>query len=343
MAVLLLAGLLAGNPLADDTWVGLDRELEALARAGTEEESPLRVGGFLRIAVLYGDFDLDDDLMLEANEEDIVFFTLLDVRPMVEWRPNAEFSALIDMQGADGTFRLERAFADWSPLGADTTLRMGLQRQPLFFDWLLTENRLFFLERSEVSERTGHTENGAALIGAVGPLQWWLAAQNGSDGLYMGVLATGRVSWTVLGEQRPECEGAIAATPRPSVTLAAAFEDDGSIAEGYGWTAEFDYQQTPYSVSAEVAALGEGLGDSTPWSAMATYVIEPDRWELGVRYEDYDDLSGLRRFSVGINNYYGGEGVRAHDLKWTLDGGAIDGDTGSDEGAFLAFGLTITF
>lgn len=344
IAALLAFGGGDGATAAPDEWASLDSELAALAQASADARpETLHLGGVMRVEIGWGDFDFDQTGRLDPNEQDLLFTELLDVQPILIWSATEDLWGTIWLQAASGSVELERAFADQRIAGEYLKARLGLFGQPLFREWELPHNRYFFFDLAWPTRVTGTNQAGLQLYGGAGAVSWWAVAQNGSDGVADDLLATGRISVDLAGNGLPDCEGAIAATEQPMMTVAAAIEDEGAVGQGVGVAGEVHYVLAPFSLAGEIVSLGEDIGDATPWSATATWVLEPERWEIGVRYDSFDNQVGMQRWTFGVNNYYGGAGVEAHDLKWTLDGGVYDGDSSNQNGAFLQFGLTFAF
>ena len=126
------------------------------------------------------------------------------------------------------------------------------------------------------------------------------------------------------------------------------------MSDGLAWNADVYLVHRDFSFAAELVNYEAGYdldipleqrGDTTPWSATASYMLVPDKYEVALRYDDYDDRDSpldydRKLWTVGLNRY-----IRGHDLKWQLNYAYLEngGNTGDESGSGLALGLTASF
>lgn len=322
---------------AVEGWVSLDRELAELAQAAQTAPSAagVRIWGYLRTAVTYGDFDLDNDGALDAGEDEVGGVRLQNVRTYFEAK-SGDYTALIGLESSSGSAKLLHAFAKWK-CSENLTTYFGRFKQPFLRSFMLFDNKLVMIERTALSTIIGRFDTGVMLEGTFQErLHWWAAIQNGNDALADEQLLTGRVAFTPIGKEVAGAEGAIGARDELDCTIVVAVADEGSVSDGTSIVGELMVNQKPWSLQAEVMDLDQDVGDRTPFSATAGWLFQP-QWEGAVRFEDLDDGFDSSRITGGVNYY-----VAGHDLKWQLNVGATDADTGGVDGTFVQLGLTLT-
>ena len=67
-------------------------------------------------------------------------------------------------------------------------------------------------------------------------------------------------------------------------------------------------------------------GNTTPFSVFGTYMLQPDTWEVAVRYQDLDNDANEDKIDISVNNYLDG-----HYLKWTLQYTTTSSDVDANE------------
>jgi hypothetical protein len=203
-------------------------------------------------------------------------------------------------------------------------------------------------------------------------VDWFISMQNGADGTADDYLFTGRAQFNLFGDvfkdQRFKgVEGAQNGTEDVSGTFAVSAFDDGGVEDGNGFAAEAHLKTNVYSIGAEMLDLGDGvsgatdpegdalngfvnnyyaLGDfaglslednSTPFSIQGTYMISASEgnitgWEVGGRYQDFDDTANDTIMEIGLRRYLNG-----HGLKWGVFYLTTDSDVVENE--FDLFGV----
>jgi hypothetical protein len=84
------------------------------------------------------------------------------------------------------------------------------------------------------------------------------------------------------------------------------------------------------------AALYDTFADTSPWALAASYMLDPEKYEVAIRYEMLDDVNDVKALTVGVNRY-----VAGHDAKWMLNVADASSDLDSQDGMAVALGLTV--
>lgn len=328
-SALAVSALGAAASAGTDAWASLDRELESLSASLAAEANGPRLGGFIITS-----FDWDDD-------NDIQGFQLRNARLKASGSIG-DYGYLLSTDLASDVAEIVDAFATFR-LGDSVTGRMGRFKPPTLSSFLVSRERLLFLERSAIGS-SFERDLGLQLSGDFETVHWWLAAQNGQDGSADEFLFTARVAVDLFGAGVGDIEGAYGAPDGAAVTLAGFFQDDGSLENGSRAGAELRLTSGPFYASAEVVDNDvdiidpvSGTGDNTPWSVTASFQFA-DIYEAAFRWEEWDDEDDSNRTSFSINRY-----MLGHDVKWTLQISTGDSDDPAKENDIISLGLTVSF
>jgi hypothetical protein len=242
-------------------------------------------------------------------------------------------------------------------LGEIATASVGRFSATYLWNSAYEDRRLFFLDRSFLSEVNDNRDVGVELAGAIDRFNWWAAAQNGSDGAGEELALSARVSCNVLGESLPSSEGCCALGEAEHLTVGAAWYDDGNLDDGTALYGDVAFAKGRWSAIAEIVDFGDdvqplpgvnsstgvvipvgsgALGAETPWDVMLAFMLVPDRWEIGTRWEDLDDDADTTIWTAALNRYFEG-----HDAKCTLQFSTADSDASANEADTIAVGLTV--
>lgn len=218
------------------------------------------------------------------------------------------------------------------------SLRLGNFRTPLLQSALIDRNRTLFVDRSILGSRFAGRTPGVMAYGDFEMVGWYLAVQNGLDGVADDYQFTGRITVDILGEGAGAMnEGAYSAGEETNLMLGVAFSDDGSLDNGTIITGEAYLATGPFSLSGEVADLDQDLGDATPWAATGSFMIT-EAYEIGLRYQDLDDTDSTNLIS-GVIAWY-------HDdwnTKWQLEYSTADSDNDALKTDIITLGLAVSF
>ncbi len=209
-------------------------------------------------------------------------------------------------------------------------------------------------------------------------VNWFVSVQNGADTVADDYYFSGRAQFNVIGEAFKDpkfkgVEGAQNGTEDPSGTIAVSAFDDGAVQDGDGFAGEFHLKTNVYSLGGEVLDLGEGVSGATdpegdrlkgfvddyynfgdfagitlqdnsnPFSVQATYMVSATEgnatgWEVGARYQDFDNVANDSLIEVGVRRYLVG-----HKLKWGVFFVTTDSDDPLNEFDLVAVDLVVGY
>jgi hypothetical protein len=353
---------------AASEWSSLDREIDALAAALEEPPSGPDFFGWIRSRWAMSE---DVDASSAAGDQDLGGFNLDSVRLGLsgEIRPGYGYTLSFEAgdalvsdaggAGGGGTVSLFDAYASIK-LGERAGLTVGRFSATVLWNTGVEERRLLFLDRSFLDESWDGRDVGFELTGSAGPFNAWAAIQNGANGAGQDVAFSARASVHLLGDSLYSREGALGLAPdEQHLTLGVGWFDDQALDDGDALGADLVFAKGRWSAVAEIVDHGRDIaptpslnpatgavlpgsasatGAETPWSATVGYLLVPDKWELGLRWQQLDDDADTTAASAAINRY-----VAGHDAKWTLQLDTIDSDDPALEADTLAVGLTVGF
>jgi hypothetical protein len=324
----------AGALASDTDWSTLDQEIEALTASTALDTTGPNIGG--RIRTLY----------LNSSDLDVGDFDVEDAR-LSATGSRGDYSYKLQVDFADDG--LLDAYIDF-PLGGQVKGRFGQFKAGLSRSALISSGDMFFAGRNVIGETWSGRAEGFQISGEFDQLGWWLTIQDGADAAGDDYLIAGRVAFDLMGDGASSVEGAYGGTEAPSATAALGFWDDGGADDVDGTVLEFHGGTNVYSFGVDLMSIGDGgapttngdptvlEGDSSPMSVMGTYMLQPDTWELGVRYEDADNASSDSMMSIGVVNYLDG-----HNLKWTIQYNSVSSDDDAREVDGFAVQLQLGF
>jgi hypothetical protein len=239
-------------------------------------------------------------------------------------------------------------------------LRVGAFKQPILQSSLRNDHNLFFVDRSVLGQHFNGRDAGAMLFGNFDALGWWLSISNGVDGLAKEYNITARAAFNFMGGGNDEngVAGAFGGTNEMTGTVGAAVFDDGSSSNSTAFAVDAAIGTGTYWITGEVASLDDNQvfnpslqsqgvitpvtgalqADSTPWAIAGTYMISPDTWEAGVRYQSLDDTADTNKLDVAVNHYNNG-----HDVKWTIQFTNMSSDNNALDGNAIVAGVEVGF
>ena len=209
-------------------------------------------------------------------------------------------------------------------LGRGVSLQVGQFRPPTLFTTLLEDNELLFIDRTFNSLFWQERQGGAQIHLDGGPLQGWVALQDGADGDGREMAFTGRCSLRLFGEgEATRREGAYDADLGSTLYLGASWYDDQSAVDASAVSAEAYFTHEWLALSGELVDPGDGLqGGHLFWSATGAVALVPETWELAARYEDFRSRSDTFVYRVGLNRYLQGPKTKlqANVVRFEHDG-----------------------
>src|SRR5690606_35448683 len=160
-------------------------------------------------------------------------------------------------------------------------------------------------QRTAIGEVLGQRDIGLSVSGQFEMVNFWVNAQNGSDGIIKDMFYSARVTCDVMGDGVAMLEGAYGAGDALGLTVGGAIGEDSGVDNGLVWALEAALTSGPFSVAAEMADFDTDwseFSDSTPWNATASFMFS-DQYELAARYEDLDDEADSVTYTIGVNRY----------------------------------------
>lgn len=349
-ALVALLTLLPAQALAQETedpWAELDRELSSLESLDVEAFPGPYIWGYTRV-----NFAWSDELRVPPNFEKLRGINLDNIRLNVSGETSGfEYRLTGEAQG--GTLTLLDAWAAF-PVGEEVSTTVGRFITPFLRSGVVEARDLLFITRTRNGVFYNVRDQGVMFNGDHGRLHWAAAAQNGADGNREDWLTTANIKVNLAGEDELPWEGAYAAGPGTRLSLGLAISDDGALNDGTAWALDAYLVHRGLSVQAEWLDYGKGYdntfvgeqrGDTQPWSVTTSYMVVPEKYELALRFDNFDDRRSPQDFkrqtwTFGINRY-----IQGHDLKWQLNC-ADARKSGSSDGPheqLVALGLTLSF
>ena len=285
-----------------------------------------------------------------------------------------DFSFRVDVDAQNSEVSLLDAWISHDV--GDTLVTLGRFRPPFLSSSLLGADRLFFPVRTRNGLFYSVRSPGVSAQGGSGDMSWSAAVQDGvldpSE-----LLATVRFTYDFSGLGQLPWEGALRSDFKSRFWAAAAVSNEDSLDGGLARALELHYVSGRYSLACELLGYGDGYdrdagvgpwspdpsnlvwgerrGATHPLSITGTYMFIPDRVEMAVRWEDFDDVSGdgftntgdpadvdydRKNLYVGLNYY-----VEGHDMKLHL--GQLhetrDGYDDSEDITWWGVGMSLSF
>ncbi|MEO2162591.1 MAG: hypothetical protein ABGY29_08715, partial [bacterium] len=214
----------------------------------------------------------------------------------------------------------------------------------------ISSGRTLFRRRSMVGSAFSTRTGGLMLGGEMSQMGWELSVMNGRDGLADELLMASRLTADIMGSGPSNVEGAYGGTEDPHLSCAIAFageadlfSDDAMIVELNSGTNlwSFDVAMCTAGALGTDSSLGTPIApDASPMSIQGSYMLQPGKWELAVRFQDFDNATlitdSTTRMDVAINNYIDG-----HALKWMVN--AQTDTEGVNDNSEITVGLQVSF
>jgi hypothetical protein len=348
---------------AETHWTALDRELDALALTATSQDKGPSISGWLRSRAA---FSSDVDASAAAGSQDLAGFNMDDIRLVLSGSAAEGWSYTVSLEAGDPAISdasgsgvgLFDAYATVA-LGDQAAVSIGRLSATFLWSSGIGENQRLFLDKTFVGEFWDGRDVGFEISGSAGGFRGWAAVQNGSDSVSEELALSARVSFHVLGDALPACEGSCGLGEARQLTIGAAWFDDTGLDEGTAIGADVFFASGRWSASAEIVDFGDDLGPvaavnsstgavipgaigatgaQTSWNAALAFALVPDTWEIAARWQDLDDDAGTTIASASVVRY-----VAGHSIKWTAQVDSADSDDPALEVDTLAVGLAVGF
>jgi hypothetical protein len=333
----------------DSDWLKLDSEINGLATSlATRDGSGTTA--LLRGAALHGTDDISTG---GTGNPDLSGFDLFDI-DIAHHGGVGEFLYRISVDFDGGSAQVEDAYASF-PCGPVNAMFGNFKAHVLRSADIHPENQLFF-NRTILGSAFDKWDTGVAVSGEQQGLMWSFAVQNGQSGALADHFYAAMFSY-MLGAGAGSSEGARGGNDDLNATLDVSVISDDTISGdqlsylvgfngnqgqiGFGLEiAQLDDDVNAWSVNSDYAGLSSPAfimfdGDTTPYSATVSYLLNPDT-ELGVRYEDTDNDDNVSVITVGASFYQSG-----NNAKYQVGYSDVSADNGAAEGSFFTVGLVV--
>lgn len=343
-----LALALATSPTAaagGGEWLSLDRELELLAASPqAPAQPPVSVGLLLRTRYAW----VEESPTIPGESES--GFTLDDVRPWIEGRVGGA-TVRLSLEGESGTLEVLDAWARL-PVIEDVEVVLGRLQPSVLRSALVEPQNQLFVRRTVPGDYWYARDTGVELSARLDTVLVRAGLLDGSDGAGDEPALALRADWSAVSTV-PLVEGAFGSGRQTALTVGASYYDDANALEdGDVLTVDALLTTDRFSLGGEFQSYADdggvdpgngvkdgiygNLSDTSPWSLSASFMVDPDKYELGVRYESLDDDFDSSAITVGLNAYLAG-----HDLMWQFNYTQLDSDFAGLDGGVFAIGLTV--
>lgn len=334
-------------------WSTLDRDLAALTQnpPGT---TGFGMHGYVRSRFAHSS---DIDTLGPNSDQDLSGFSMDNARIELRADQGDDYGVVIQLEAAPGVAFLLDAYGTFH-ITEGIEGRMGNFRAPFLWSALIEDNHLILLDRTFNGQNWSGRQEGIQINGTFDQFGWWVALQNGIDGVADEFQWTVRASFNALGTSSGNMqEGAFEAGTESSLMIGAAYSNDGTPDDGAAFAIDLGFTQGALSAHAELVDYDDDVtpdsslnlqtgtlnpsglattGSETPWSITLGYMISENMYEIAARFEDLDDSDDTTAWTIGLNRY-----VHGHDAKWTLQFSSADSDVAAKEADTIALGLCV--
>lgn len=343
-----LSTLLVLAPLASaggsDDWLPLDRELQALESTLAPQDGGIRVGALLRTN--YAWFE-ESPINPGTHYSGFAFD---NIRAFFEGDVGSTTMHL-SFEGQSGTVVVLDAYGRM-PVAEHVRLTVGQYLPAVLRSGLIDPQNLLFILRTGPGAYWHQRDQGAEVAADLDRVLVRASLLNGSDAVADDVAFCVRADWNAVNSV-PWVEGAYGSGRQTGLIVGASYYDDASALED-GDVISVDALLTTdrFSLGGEFQSYGDDGGvdpgngvkngiygnfsDTSPWAVSASFMVDPDKYELGLRYETLDDQYDASAVTVGLNAYLAG-----HDLMWQFNYSQVSSDRSDQDGGAVGIGLTV--
>jgi len=240
----------------------------------------------------------------------------------------------VTADAASGKLVLQDAWLS-SHLSEEVSFTIGQFKTPFLRSGLVEARDLLFLVRTRNGVFYSRRDRGVMLSGGHGRFNWSFALQNGyvDEMTDDRTLTTFQTSIDVIGSEALSWEGAYGSESKTRLAVGSSFSQDHTKSNGAAVAVEANLVHKRLSLQGEYlhygsayshpgllpADLAEQRGSTSPFSITTSYMLVPRKYELALRYEDFDDRRSpfnyqRRNVTFGINRY-----IEGHDIKWQFN------------------------
>jgi len=345
------AGTAAQADPTADAWLGLDQEISNLNTSISSQDGGIQMGALIRSSYLHAEDDLelsgaedtggwifqDVDLWLAGASGDYSWRVSMDADGSAGGGPGSASSGTFGWEaGNGGGATLEDAYATWD--ASDSfAITWGQFKAPVTMSTSIDPERMAFVDRTAIGQLFDGWQMGAMLSGGQEGFGWFVAVQNGGDGIADEYRLSGRAEFSIGGHHSGahRSGGSDGSSDEVSGTAGVFFvQDDGAI-DGDNTIIGVDAAGTmgPFSAHAEVASFDDDNGDNSPFSFALGYLLNDD-WHGAVRFQDADTDDDASLISVAV-------AWLQDDATWTFEVGSVDSDDGGQDGTYAQVNLSI--
>lgn len=359
------AGAAAQADPESGAWLGLDQEISNLTSSLSAQGGGVDVGALIRSSYLYA-----EDTLGLTSPEDTGGFIFQDVDIWLEgevgdyeWRINMDLDGASGFSGGPpgsasattpaweagtgGSAVLEDAYATWNA-SDNFGITWGQFKAPVTMSTSIDPERMAFVDRTAIGQVFDGWQLGAMIHGEQEGFGWFVAIQNGADGINDEYRISGRAEFTIGDHESGVTRngGAVAGGSDELAGTAGVFfvQDDGlgdAVPDNTIIGLDAAGTMGPFSIHAEVADFDTDIGDNTPFSFAFGYLFS-DQWHGAVRFQDLDDAgSDASIFSIAATWLQGNSGSNGTDAAWTFEIGSVDAEDGFADGTYAQVNLSV--
>lgn len=338
-----IIGAPSGAPSADEGWQGLDQEIARLA-SSYEGDSTLRVSGWTEILVSHS----SDPMFQPSPGVDLSGFEITSARVQAN-ASVGQYDVEVSAELTDPDPIILDAFAT-VPLFGNSSLEVGQFRPPTLYSALIYEKNTLFAERTLLGGSLDDRDTGVMFVGGAGPVDLYVALQNGGDGAESEYRYTVRGTYDFFGNAFGPSEGAWGYSGGTHLSAGAAAQKDSGILNGWLIAGDAALIHGPLSLYFEIVqydemydasilhpVTGTSVANTNPFGFSFGYLLGDTPWEFVARYEGIDDPLSTTKTSYGFNYY----SERGHDAKWQLAVENFQSDAVNSDSTLITFGVTV--
>lgn len=335
---------LSGFAVASETdYSSFDRDIEALVSGRLADEGGPSISGYAQVRYMSS-----SDVAVAPTGNDLGGFAVPRARVIFKGERQG-YGYKVQVDFASGTL-LKDAYID-IPIN-NISARAGLFRSAFSRSGSSSSATMFFIDRTEVGNLFLTRDPGVMFHGTFDQLSFFLSLMNGTDGTGDELNTVIRVAFNFMGAGIGSTEGAYGGPDELSGTASISMYDDGEATDGSATLIEAHVANSQYSAGFELfdaddagVASTPGIGagtlasdDATAMALYGTYMLTPDQWELGVRFQDMDDAADTSIMELGVNRYLDG-----HNLKYSIGYRSVSSDTAALEVDMIQLQLQVAF
>lgn len=360
LGALALTAASAPSLAGEKDWLALDRDFESLSSSLAQNTG----GGPTITGFIRSSYATSSDLQVGAN--DLGGFSIDDARLIISGSIG-NYGVVMEVDGSadpdlavGGPFAypatgnagaLGAAYGATGGVGSLGVLdayatfaitdqikgQIGNFRPPFLASSLRNEDGMLFQDRSFLGQSWAFRDQGVQVSGSFDMLNFAVAVQNGADSAGDELVVAGRVSFTVMGNAPGKNEGALGQGDETSFTVGVGYYNDGQLNDGTAIAVDGQFGMGALSAGFELVDLEQDFlgADATPYNVQVGYMVVPDEWEVGVRYEDFDTNSDTTAITAGVNWYHNG-----HAAKWHFNYITVTDDNSANEADIIQVGMT---